>query len=160
MLRLKIVIATLLINTGMITAQKYYELNGWEFLQWKMKKEAVEKKIDENEKLVTKGTALDANFKYGGLNTWLEYDEKGELVRVYQKETFSVIEYKESKECYESCMKEMIEKYGHPAEIINNTEDSLIKIKWALKNTKINMNQLKQVLKQNNIEEIQNQWNM
>ena len=120
-----------------IQAQDLINFNGWEFLSWKTDKENVEKILNEKKSEFAKTTALDACFKYQGMNTWLYYDNNNQLNKILQRNTFSIIEDKEAKNFFEEIKTKFIKAYGKPNHQKINKQDSVTTLIWQLKHTKI-----------------------
>jgi hypothetical protein len=118
---------------------KAQETNGWEFLFWKMNKDSVEKVLIENKSKMSDATALDAQFNYQGMNTWLYYDSQKKLNQVHQRETFSVIQNKEAADFFYGLKASFISKYGEPDEYNEDKKDSVVTMTWDLKYTKITL---------------------
>lgn len=133
-------ISTLLILIFVIAtsySQQKKDFNGWEFLNWKMSKDNVEKVLIENKNNLSSPTALDANFKYKEMNTWLFYNSSNQLAKVHQRKVFSVNQSNESEKFYTLIKTEFINDYGNPSKNEINKKDSLIIMLWELKYTKI-----------------------
>jgi len=119
------------------TASRAQDFNGWEFLFWKSNKDSVEKVLVENKSKLSDANALDAQFKFQGMNTWLFYDAQNKLIKVLQRNTFSVIHHKEAEDFYVSFKDLLIKKYGKPNKYKRDKKDSLVTMTWKLKFTSI-----------------------
>jgi hypothetical protein len=120
-------------------AQPLKDNNGWWFLEWKMSKNKVEELLIENKKNLSQGTALDADFMFQGLNTWLIYNKSNQLIQVDQRMTFSVNEADECKAFYEKVKADLVRDYGKPNHEKRNIIDSVITLKWDLAYTLIQL---------------------
>ena len=128
---------TLLFLISLMAASSAQEINGMEFLFWKMNKDSVEKVLIENKNNLSEATALDANFCYQGMNTWLYYNIENKLIKVHQRKTFSIIQNKEAEVFYDTIQANLIKNYGAPNQYKVAKKDSLITMTWELKYTKI-----------------------
>ncbi|MEI6853216.1 MAG: hypothetical protein WCL06_10250 [Bacteroidota bacterium] len=115
------------------------QTKGWEFLQWNTSKDSVEKVLKEKNNLLSEPWALDANFNFQGMNTWLIYNTQNKLIQVHQRKTFSVINQKEAAEFYKTKKTELITKYGKPQTVSENKKDSVVNLLWKLKYTRITL---------------------
>ncbi len=137
-MRTQIIIILLFSFQGLI-AQDLKNYDGWEFLPWKAKKFQVEQKIKDQGNKIEKGIALDADFIFNKMNTWLEYNQNDELIKITQRETFSVIQDKKAALFFDTCKKELIEKYGKPTHTESNKKESIIHMDWELTYTSIQL---------------------
>jgi hypothetical protein len=132
-------IISILFGMGVLQAQPLKDNNGWWFLEWKMSKNKVEELLIENKKQLSQGTALDADFMFQGLNTWLIYNKSNQLIEVDQRMTFSVNEADECKAFYKKVREELERDYGKPDHENQNIIDSVITLKWDLAYTSIQL---------------------
>jgi hypothetical protein len=131
-----ILLLALISLTAICSAQ---EVNGWEFLSWKMSKDIVEKILIENKSKLSDATALDADFKSQQMNTWLYYDKYNQLIKVHQRRAFSVIENREVEAFYDTVKTRMMTKFGEPTHSEIDKKDSVINLSWNFKLTKISL---------------------
>jgi hypothetical protein len=115
------------------------DLNGWEFLPWKTGKDSVERILSANKGKLENANALDAYFRYQGMNTWLVYDASNALVQVRQRATFSVIQDKEAKAFFTSFKDMLVKKYGKPKQRKNDAKNKVITMHWELTYTAIDL---------------------
>lgn len=113
------------------------DVNGWEFLNWKMNKDSVEKTLIANKNLLSPPDALDANFNYQNMNVWLVYDSLNRLIKVHQRKTFSVNKAKEAENFYTDFKSLLIKKYGKPEQFKKDKKHCVVSMTWHLKFTKI-----------------------
>lgn len=113
------------------------DTNGWEFLSWNMSKDSVQILLDANKSKLGAPNALDADFKYQEMNTWLIYDPQNRLIKVHQRNTFSVIQAEEAEVFYNEFKTVLTKKYGKPDHYNNDKKDCVITMSWALHHTKI-----------------------
>ena len=118
-------------------AQQFKDHNGWEFFDWGINKASIDKILTADNNKFSDATALDADFNYEGMNTWLYYNTQNELIKVHQRKTFSVIHDKEAGIFYDAFLAELKNNYGEPSHSGTNTKDSVITLSWDLKYTKI-----------------------
>jgi hypothetical protein len=102
-----------------------------------MPKDSVEKVLKEKNNLLSEAWALDADFNYQGMNTWLSYDTQNRLKQVHQRKTFPVINQKEAAAFYTTVKSDLMGKYGKPDKKNENKKDSVVTMSWKLKNTSI-----------------------
>ena len=121
----------------MTTAGRAQDFNGWEFLYWKSGKDSVEKVLVENKSKLSEPNALDAQFKFQGMNTWLFYDAQNKLIKVLQRNTFSVNQPKEAEDFFVTFKALLIKKYGKPSHYKRDKKDRLVTMTWKLKFTAI-----------------------
>jgi len=131
-----IVVFFILYLTNLGLAQ---ETNGWEFIPWGVEKDSVEKIIAANKNILSDANALDADFSYNGMNTWLIYNSKNKLSEVKQRKTFSVIQQTEAADFYKKLKSYLVKKYGKPSAYRKNKKDNVIYATWNLQYTNIFM---------------------
>lgn len=130
-------ITTLFFVIILATVSRAQDFNGWEFLYWKSGKDSVEKVLIDHKNQLSAANALDARFKFQGMNTWLFYDTQNKLIKVMQRNTFSVNQQKEAEDFFVSFRDLLIKKYGKPAQNKRNKKDNLVTMTWTLKFTTI-----------------------
>lgn len=119
------------------TLQSNY--NGWDFLSWELDKKQVEEMLEEKKNEFVRPDGLDANFKYQELNTWLYYDNNNQLNKIRQSNTFSVVNYKNSKMFFYKTLARLTETYGEASNQTINKKDSVQTYIWELKHTRIEL---------------------
>jgi len=124
-------------NIGLIHPQAY---NGWAFLPWNIKKDSVESLIKANKSKLSAPNALDADFKYQEMNTWLYFDSLNLLNKVHQRITFSVIQKDEAAAFYKMYKSYLIKTYGKPDHVDNNKKKKNKFMYWKLFQTRIVLN--------------------
>jgi len=137
MKRILTLLTFLCVISGSVLAQNFREHDGWEFLNWKSSKSKVDKILEQNKDKITEATALDADFKYQDMNTWLVYNKANKLIEVNQRKEFSVIYHDEAEAFYQKFKKQLISSYGEPDSLADNKADSTIHLTWRLKYTNI-----------------------
>ncbi len=124
--------------------QKPGEFNGWEFLEWKSEKPAVEnilknKGIEIQETYSEQAFDKITRFHYNDLYTWLYFDSLNRLASIEQYKEFSVIQDKEADDFYEKTEKSLIQKFGKPGLQTNDTIIKIINMVWNLKFTEVHL---------------------
>ncbi len=132
-----LIIVFVLFGCSHIVAQKPKNFNGWEFLQWKLRKDSVIKILNVYKSKFESPNALDADFKYEGMNTWLEYDNNNQLNKVHQRHDFAVIYLKDAKTFYKKTRARLIKTYGRPGHKEFNRKGCVETLIWELKYTRV-----------------------
>lgn len=118
------------------------EINGWEFLEWKLTKKEVDKllkqkgiEIEYTYSNAETGTRI--RIRYQELETWLYFDLSNQLKAVEQHKDFNVVDDKEAGIFFEKVKSNYIKKYGMPGKEKNDKKKEIWTLKWYLKHTKI-----------------------
>jgi len=122
--------------------QETKDFNGWEFLEWKSDKKAVEKQlIDKGIKIqeTFSDPAYDKiiRFQYNDLKTRLDFDSLNQLSGIKQYKEFSVNQDKEAITCFNTVTKALMAKYGKPSVQGNDTVGKITHLIWDLKFTEV-----------------------
>jgi len=128
--------ASFLLTTS-VYSQKPKNFNGWEFLPWKLTRDSVAKILEPLKGRFENTNALDADFKYEEMNTWLGYDSSQRLVKVHLRKEFSVIYQKDAKAFFKKTKRRLIETYGRPGYRLYKKKDCVKTLIWELKYSRI-----------------------
>jgi len=117
--------------------QNIMEYDGWEFLEWRMLKEDVEKILDKKGLSNESETHKDfTKFQYQNMETYLYY-QYGRLNKIKQDKQFHLIEDKEAHLFFKKIKDLFTNKYGQPNHQQDDKQGGIIRLIWILKNTQI-----------------------
>jgi hypothetical protein len=114
--------------------------NGWEFLHWRITEDSVNMIVEQHKAEFADANALDALFKYHDLNTWFEYNDNHQLIKVRQRTEFSVNRDEEVKQLFIATRDRLINTYGKPLKKEADRKECVVNLYWELKYTRISLN--------------------